>query len=609
MKRFIPLLITALGGFVLIVAFFIPAWQESGEVVAVWFDILASIAFLLGGGNLLKVHLKSMSDRKPGWGYSGVTLLAFLATLFVGLFKIGVAPAENSEKYGESFVPLALAEMPEVSTPGVIPTRADGEVLPASVRRQLREDAGQVYFRGWMTAAQFNDLIDWQDTLLWRALVEELQELASPPGAFGGKLGYDAEHEQLSWKGWMTDADRTALGTVFPDWTAPLDDLQQRATVETTIADAGFPKGFAIPDPQAIQVVRDGETLRVRGPMTAATRAALVDVWANAPRLRPMSTADQQRFIDELVAAGGPLSPNEPAVIHRFIHTIWTSPLLVQALNSAGTAQPGEKSWRELRKEQLAGVDPLVREIPAGDSSELNDAQVAAVEAFAADSTMSVDDLGAQLVAGDFTINQVAALQEFLASQPTVADFRKQIALALLSLAKREGRTVPQARIDILLAEHRAQAAFETKVNELYRASHVTRFPLSGDYKATGSPFWWVYEYLFQPLTATMFALLAFYVASAAFRAFRAKNTEAILLLGTAFIILVVQTPLGAWLTGWVPDSLSALQADEMKRYIMSLFNTAGNRAIMIGIALGTAATSLQILLGVDRSYLGRGDD
>ena len=62
----------------------------------------------------------------------------------------------------------------------------------------------------------------------------------------------------------------------------------------------------------------------------------------------------------------------------------------------------------------------------------------------------------------------------------------------------------------------------------------------SGQYRETGSAFWWLYEYAFKPLTATMFAMLAFYVASAAFRAFRAKNVEAILLLGTAFIILLV---------------------------------------------------------------------
>jgi hypothetical protein len=38
----------------------------------------------------------------------------------------------------------------------------------------------------------------------------------------------------------------------------------------------------------------------------------------------------------------------------------------------------------------------------------------------------------------------------------------------------------------------------------------------------------------------------------------------------------------------------------------MAVFNTAGNRAIMIGIALGIVATSLKILIGVDRSYLGK---
>lgn len=132
----------------------------------------------------------------------------------------------------------------------------------------------------------------------------------------------------------------------------------------------------------------------------------------------------------------------------------------------------------------------------------------------------------------------------------------------------------------------------------------------SGSYRAIGSPFWWLYEYAFKPLTATMFAMLAFYVASAAFRAFRAKNMEAILLLGTAFIILLGRTFAGVYLTSFIPEDsdFAGLRIDNMTVYIMQVFNTAGNRAIMIGIALGIASTSLKVLLGVDRSYLGSGD-
>ena len=134
-------------------------------------------------------------------------------------------------------------------------------------------------------------------------------------------------------------------------------------------------------------------------------------------------------------------------------------------------------------------------------------------------------------------------------------------------------------------------------------------YALAGHYREIGSPFWWLYEYAFKPLTATMFAMLAFYISSAAFRAFRAKNLEAILLLSTAFIILLGRTFAGVYLTSWFPDWMSGLKIENLTIFIMSVFNTAGNRAIMIGIALGIASTSLKVLLGVDRSYLGSGED
>ena len=135
----------------------------------------------------------------------------------------------------------------------------------------------------------------------------------------------------------------------------------------------------------------------------------------------------------------------------------------------------------------------------------------------------------------------------------------------------------------------------------------------SGYYRDTGGAFWFAYEYAFKPLTATMFAMLAFYIASAAFRAFRAKNLEAKLLLGTAFIVLLGRTFAGVALTNWIDPKnwdgfkyFTGLRIENLAVYIMIVFNTAGSRAIMIGIALGIVSMALKVILGVDRSYLGK---
>lgn len=136
----------------------------------------------------------------------------------------------------------------------------------------------------------------------------------------------------------------------------------------------------------------------------------------------------------------------------------------------------------------------------------------------------------------------------------------------------------------------------------------------SGNFLQEGSFFWWLYEYIYNPLSATMFALLAFYISSAAFRAFRAKNSEATVLLVIAVIVLLGRTYAGEWLTGGLSDEnilgfkevkYSDFSLPHLSQIIMDVFTTPGMRAITIGIALGVASTSLKVLLGVDRSYLG----
>lgn len=130
---------------------------------------------------------------------------------------------------------------------------------------------------------------------------------------------------------------------------------------------------------------------------------------------------------------------------------------------------------------------------------------------------------------------------------------------------------------------------------------------LTGDFAAPDTLFTWVFGALFSPLQASQFALLAFFVASAAYRAFRVRSVEAAVLLMSALVILLGRTPFGAMLTGWLPEQLGFLRIDYLSLWIMKVPNTAGHRAIMIGIALGSVAMVVRLLLGIEKGPLSRG--
>ena len=60
-----------------------------------------------------------------------------------------------------------------------------------------------------------------------------------------------------------------------------------------------------------------------------------------------------------------------------------------------------------------------------------------------------------------------------------------------------------------------------------------------------GSLFNDIFSNILVPLESTMFSLLAFYIASAAFRSFRLKSFSAGLLLFAAIIVMLAQIPTG----------------------------------------------------------------
>ncbi|MDD9975334.1 MAG: hypothetical protein OXU27_15075 [Candidatus Poribacteria bacterium] len=111
--------------------------------------------------------------------------------------------------------------------------------------------------------------------------------------------------------------------------------------------------------------------------------------------------------------------------------------------------------------------------------------------------------------------------------------------------------------------------------------------------------FEWLFNNLQVPMEATMFSLLAFFIASAAFRAFRARSFEATLLLVTAIIVMLGNVPVG---------DLIWSETSSMKQWILNNPNLSARRGIILGVSLGVISQSIRIILGIERSYLGGGD-
>lgn len=128
----------------------------------------------------------------------------------------------------------------------------------------------------------------------------------------------------------------------------------------------------------------------------------------------------------------------------------------------------------------------------------------------------------------------------------------------------------------------------------------------------TSTPFKWVEDNCFKPLQATIFALLAFFMASAAFRAFRARNADATILLVAGVLVMMGRVPLLEFLATPFPPLMPAAAAGsqwlgKLTEWIMDVPNSAAQAGIIIGAALGAAAMAIRVILGIERSYLGLG--
>lgn len=113
----------------------------------------------------------------------------------------------------------------------------------------------------------------------------------------------------------------------------------------------------------------------------------------------------------------------------------------------------------------------------------------------------------------------------------------------------------------------------------------------------TNSPVYqFIWENVYGSLSATMFALNGFFIASAAYRSFRVRNVDSTFLLLSAVIVMMGRVGLGEMIYSKTP---------QIADWLMKVPGTAGMRGITIGSALGAITVSLRIILGLERGSTG----
>ncbi|MBN1669267.1 MAG: hypothetical protein JW862_19395 [Anaerolineales bacterium] len=107
----------------------------------------------------------------------------------------------------------------------------------------------------------------------------------------------------------------------------------------------------------------------------------------------------------------------------------------------------------------------------------------------------------------------------------------------------------------------------------------------------------WIFEYIQLPLETSLMAVLAISLTYAAARLLgRRMDFLSALFVGVVLVLLLTTLPQLVGRITWLGD---------LRTWIVTVPAVGGARGILLGVALGTIATGVRILLGGDRPYGG----
>jgi hypothetical protein len=109
----------------------------------------------------------------------------------------------------------------------------------------------------------------------------------------------------------------------------------------------------------------------------------------------------------------------------------------------------------------------------------------------------------------------------------------------------------------------------------------------------------WSFKYVYTSLSSTFYALTGFYIFSAAYRAFRARNIEATILIVSGVLILLRNAPIGEAIWTGFPI---------LGEWVLMVGQLGGMRTLTFVAGAGLIVFGIRTLLGLERGYYGGGE-
>lgn len=109
----------------------------------------------------------------------------------------------------------------------------------------------------------------------------------------------------------------------------------------------------------------------------------------------------------------------------------------------------------------------------------------------------------------------------------------------------------------------------------------------------------WLFNYVYTPLGATLYPITGFYIFSAAYRAFRARNVDAALMLIAGCFVILSNAPVGEAI--WIGFA-------SIGEWFRFTGQVPGMRTFALVGALGLISYGFRALLGKERGFYAGGD-